>query len=172
VREDAERLTERARRRSSSTSREPPRSRRADRNSSASFAESQAIVLPEPGADLERRLREKLANWRHLLNRNVDAARDVLRILLVDSLRFTPLVEGARRAYAFEGAIALERLVSGVIELPTLWSGVPDGIREGGPRRRTTAARSIGEARLRAITGTGLRKTVGVPDGTRPRVRP
>jgi hypothetical protein len=77
-------------------------------------------------AALERELRnvredaERLADAVERGDRNVDAAREVLRMLLVDSLRFTPLVEGARRAYAFEGAIALERLVSDVIELPTL----------------------------------------------------
>ena len=37
----------------------------------------------------------------------------------------------AARGYAFEGAIALDRLVSGVIELPTAdWRGVPGGIRK------------------------------------------
>ena len=85
------------------------------------LAERQAIVAPEPAAGLERRLRAKLADWRGLLAQNVDAAREVLRVLLVDSLRFTPLVDGARRAYAFEGSIALDRLVAGVIELPTLY---------------------------------------------------
>jgi site-specific DNA recombinase len=83
------------------------------------LAESQTFVVPEPAAGLERRLRQKLADWRGLLEQNVDAARDVLRTLLIDPLRFTPMIEGARRAYAFEGAIALNRLVSGVIELKT-----------------------------------------------------
>ena len=36
------------------------------------------------------------------------------------TLRFTPIVDGRRRAYKFEGPVGLSRLVSGVIELPTL----------------------------------------------------
>ena len=59
---------------------------------------------------------------------------------MVGPLRFTPILEPRRRAYAFEGWIALDRLVQGVIELPlamnaegldanTYWDGVPGGIR-------------------------------------------
>jgi hypothetical protein len=68
---------------------------------------------------LEHRLRAKLANWRALLRRNVAEGRTVLRTLLTGPLRFTPVVEERRRGYAFEGTIALDRLLSGVVELPT-----------------------------------------------------
>jgi hypothetical protein len=68
---------------------------------------------------LEGRLRAKLADWRSLLQRNVSEARDVLRALLVGPLRFTPVADGRRRGYAFEGVIALDRLLAGVVELPT-----------------------------------------------------
>ena len=80
----------------------------------------QTISRPAVGGDLEGRLRAKLADWRGLLTRNVETGRDVLRALLVGPLRFTPIIDERRRAYAFEGAIALHRLVAGVIELPTL----------------------------------------------------
>ena len=78
------------------------------------------IAAPMVAGDLEQRLRVKLADWRELLTRNVESGREVLQALLVSPLRFTPIVEARRRAYAFEGSIGLARLVSGVIELPTL----------------------------------------------------
>jgi len=93
------------------------------------LARARTITAPAVAAGLDRRLRAKLTDWRGLLTRNVDSARDVLRALLVEPLRFTPLTDGRRRAYQFDGVIALDRLVSGVIELPTL-TGVasPSGI--------------------------------------------
>jgi hypothetical protein len=44
--------------------------------------------------------------------------RAVLRALLTEPLRFTAIVEERRRGYAFEGTIALDRLLMGVVELP------------------------------------------------------
>jgi hypothetical protein len=64
-------------------------------------------------------LRAKLADWRNLLRRNVEEGRAVLRALLTEPLRFTPIVEERRRGYLFEGRIALDRLLAGVVELPT-----------------------------------------------------
>jgi site-specific DNA recombinase len=69
---------------------------------------------------LEQRLRAKLADWRGLLMRNVREGRAVLRTLLMGPIRFTPIVEERRRGYAFEGVIALDRLLAGVLELPPL----------------------------------------------------
>ena len=77
-------------------------------------------VAATAGPGLEQRLRAKLADWRGLLTRNVESGRDVLRALLVGPLNFTPVIDARRRGYAFEGAIALDRLVSGVITLPAL----------------------------------------------------
>ena len=68
---------------------------------------------------LETRLRAKLADWRGLLQRNVQEGRAVLRTLLIEPLRFTPVDDGRRRGYTFEGRIALDRLLAGVVELPT-----------------------------------------------------
>ena len=39
--------------------------------------------------------------------------------LLIGPLRFTPVNEERRRGYVFEGLIALDRLIAGVLELPT-----------------------------------------------------
>jgi hypothetical protein len=69
---------------------------------------------------LEQRLGAKLADWRGLLLRNVAEGRAVLRSLLIGPLRFTPIREERRRGSAFEGVIALDRLLAGVVELPTV----------------------------------------------------
>ena len=55
---------------------------------------------------------------RGLLRANVEDGREVLGLLLVDKLRFTPIGDERRRGYQFEGAIALDRLITGVVELP------------------------------------------------------
>ena len=68
---------------------------------------------------MEARLRAKLSDWRGLLRRKVTEARAVLRALLIGPLRFTPVADGRRCGYAFEGAVALDRLLSGVVDLPT-----------------------------------------------------
>jgi hypothetical protein len=46
---------------------------------------------------LERRVRAKLADWRGLLTRNVESGREVLRALLVEPLRFEPVIDGRQR---------------------------------------------------------------------------
>ncbi|MEO7135448.1 MAG: hypothetical protein ABI024_14650 [Vicinamibacterales bacterium] len=71
-------------------------------------------------AKLEGQLWAKLNDWRGLLRLNVAEGRAVLRALLVGPLRFTPIVEERRRGYAFEGTIALDQLLAGVVELPTV----------------------------------------------------
>lgn len=68
---------------------------------------------------LQGRMRRKLADWRGLLQRNVQDGRDVLRALLVGPLKFTPINEERRRGYAFSGTVALDRLLVGVVDLPT-----------------------------------------------------
>ena len=44
----------------------------------------------------------------------------MLRTLLMGPIRFTPIIEERRRGYAFEGTIALDRPLAGVLELPPL----------------------------------------------------
>jgi hypothetical protein len=48
----------------------------------------------------------------------VQDARDVLRALLIGPLRFTPIDEDRRRGYAFSFTISIDKMVSGVLELP------------------------------------------------------
>ena len=101
----------------------------APRDVEGLLAEHQTFATPTAGAGLEQRLRAKLADWRGLLTQNVESGREVLRSLLVGPLRFTPVNEARRVGYAFEGSIALDRLVSGVIELvPRTGVASPKGL--------------------------------------------
>ena len=101
----------------------------APRDVEGLLAEHQTFATPTAGAGLEQRLRAKLADWRGLLTQNVESGREVLRSLLVGPLRFTPVNEARRVGYAFEGSIALDRLVSGVIELvPRTGVASPTGL--------------------------------------------
>ena len=67
---------------------------------------------------LERRLRIKLADWRGLLTRNLSSGREMLRLRLGGPIRFTPVNEERRRGYRFEGTIALDRMISGLVATP------------------------------------------------------
>ena len=79
---------------------------------------------------LERRLHTKLADWCGLLTRNLATGRDVLRLVLAGPIRFTPVSDECRRGYRFEGAIALDRMIGGVLET------YPNGTSPEGPDRR------------------------------------
>jgi hypothetical protein len=94
------------------------------------------IVAPSVSGELEARLRAKLTDWRGLLTRDVASGRDVLRALLVEPFRFTPVIEPARRGYHFTGLVGLDRLVRGVITLEnTRSSGVPNRLQLEPARR-------------------------------------
>ena len=68
------------------------------------------------------------------MTQNVNEAREVLRLLLVEPFRFTPVADGRRRGYAFTGTLALDRIVSGVIDLPTAVCPPVDSARVSVPR--------------------------------------
>ena len=74
-------------------------------------------------AGMEQRIHAKLADWRTLLTRDIEAGRQVLKLLLTAPLRFTPVVDDRRRGYAFTGTIALDRMVAGVVDLPPVSVG-------------------------------------------------
>ena len=65
---------------------------------------------------VERRARQRLADWRGLLSRQVDQARPVLRGLLDGPIRFTPIIEEARRGYAFAGGLYTGAVLFGIVE--------------------------------------------------------
>ena len=74
---------------------------------------------------LERQAQRMLGQWRELLTDDVADARRVLRELLEGPLRFTPLLEGTRRGYRFEGVLTIGGMLGvvgmaspGRIELP------------------------------------------------------
>jgi hypothetical protein len=69
---------------------------------------------------LEQRLRIKLDDWRGLLTRNITTGNAMLRLLLAEPIRFTPLVEERRRAYRFEGRLALDRMIAGLVPSPEI----------------------------------------------------
>jgi hypothetical protein len=48
----------------------------------------------------------------------VDDGREVLRALLEGPLTFAPVQEARCRGYRFEGFVAVEKLVTGVVDLP------------------------------------------------------
>ena len=78
-------------------------------------------------ARLERRLRERAADVRTVLLRQLPQGREVLRALLVDRLTFTPIGAAGIRGYRFVGQAAYGGLLAG-----TAWpttDGGPNGIR-------------------------------------------
>src|SRR5262249_16268779 len=66
-------------------------------------------------ARLEEQLREQLQDWRGLLTKHVGAARQILRKLIPERLRFTPHIDGDRRWYTFEGIGRLEPMLAGMV---------------------------------------------------------
>jgi hypothetical protein len=92
---------------------------RLDARADALRAELAACATPALIIDrtaLERRLHVKLDDWRGLLTRNLTTGRDVLRLVLAGPIRFTPVSDERRRGYRLEGAIALDRMIGGVLE--------------------------------------------------------
>jgi DNA invertase Pin-like site-specific DNA recombinase len=91
---------------------------RQEAHADALRAELATCHAPAPSIDrvaLEQRLRAKLDDWRGLLTRNIGTGNAMLRLLLAGPIRFTPLVEERRRAYRFEGRIALDRMIAGLV---------------------------------------------------------
>jgi hypothetical protein len=63
---------------------------------------------------LEEVLERREQQWRDLLHDDVGDTRRVLRELPDGPLRFTPLVEGSRRGYRFEGRAHDRRDLGGI----------------------------------------------------------
>jgi hypothetical protein len=96
---------------------------RLDGRAEALRAELAACRAPAATIDrsaLEWRLRGKLADWRGLLTRNIATGNAMLRTLLAGPIRFTPVIEERRRGYRFEGRLALDRIVVGLVPVPEL----------------------------------------------------
>jgi hypothetical protein len=69
---------------------------------------------------LERQARERLRDWRSLLQRQVTQARELLREILVAPIRLTPFAIGARKGYRFEGKAAIGGLLRGLVGVPPM----------------------------------------------------
>ncbi len=91
-----------------------------------------AAVADLDAATLRRRLEAALADWRGLLGRHPQQARQILTKVLAGRLVFTPRLDPAsgERAYAFRGEGRLDAILSGVIALPTTLV-TPGGYSEG-----------------------------------------
>jgi hypothetical protein len=68
---------------------------------------------------LETDLRDRLADWRGLLQRHPQEARHIVRTMLVGRLVFTPETIETGPRYRFSGQITLGRVLAGEI-LPRL----------------------------------------------------
>ena len=77
---------------------------------------------------MRRTLAASLNDWRGILERQADHAREALRVLLEGRIAFTPDASAGR--YSFEGRVVVGRLISGAIEAGTFNSGGgPNGVR-------------------------------------------
>lgn len=72
---------------------------------------------------LERQTRGLLADWRGLLGRHVDGAREALTAMLRAPIRFTPILEEARRGYSFRGDVSIGEILAGNVVVTS--GGVP-----------------------------------------------
>lgn len=73
--------------------------------------------MTEQVSRLEKRIEAKCADWLGLLTRKVESGRAVLRALLVEPIRFTPIEDVWRRGDAFTATLALDHIVSGIVDL-------------------------------------------------------
>jgi site-specific DNA recombinase len=76
-------------------------------------------LMTRTPADVEREIRERLADWRAMLRRNVPQGRQVLRKLLTTPLRFDPVGD---RGWAFTGQAALGKMLTGFVDAKSVAS--------------------------------------------------
>jgi site-specific DNA recombinase len=72
---------------------------------------------------MERQARRLLADWRGLLARHGGDARPVLAELLEGPIMFTPIVDGDRRGYRFNGSIGVGEILAETVKVSRV--GVP-----------------------------------------------
>ena len=81
------------------------------------------FTVAADAAQVERRLRARLSDWRGLLRGDVREARQILRALLQDQdkIEFTPVEQGGQRLYRYRGIFNVGALMAGVID-PQAWA--------------------------------------------------
>ena len=77
---------------------------------------ARAVTLSR--AEIDARVRVKLADWQGLLSRHVAQGRQILRKLLEGPIVCTPITEPRRQGYAFRANVSLGQLITGVLDLP------------------------------------------------------
>ena len=78
-------------------------------------ATTAAPTSPKDRRTLERRLREKLMDWRVMLAAETNHARQILEELLLSRLVFTPTTDAGHRCYRMTGTFALGRICSQIL---------------------------------------------------------
>lgn len=105
---------------------------RQRRQELATAAEAPDSVSRAPRVNwrhVERQARQLLADWRGLLAKHAPDARPVLRELLDGPIRFTPIMDGERRGFQFNGAVKTGGFLLGIVRGNE--SGVPGRIAPG-----------------------------------------
>lgn len=107
---------------------------------------------------LEREARQKLADWRRLLTRQVTQGRQLLALVLEAPIVFTPFDEGHARGYRFRGEAAIGGLLGGVVDvLQSLCARGSTAFGDSSPPGRAGCGkRSYCGLRLRASPFRGI----------------
>ena len=115
----------------------------------AANADVNRLSMPSVDPELlERDLLRRLDDWRGLFSRHVPQARQILRKLLPEPLRMTPIGQRVSGYFEFEGDAALGRLLTGSTGHPTSVAS-PPGLAPDAVLR-TLQPVFEGEARRRA----------------------
>ena len=99
-----------------------------------------AVITSVDPKDLERDLKERVADVTAVLGRQTVQASQMLRKILADKIEFEPVGSGRRRSYKFRGALTLAKLVSGEA-FALLAENTPDCGGPNGIRTRVSALR-------------------------------
>jgi site-specific DNA recombinase len=110
----------------------------ADKARKAALAgQLEALALRTPSEMDRARLKARAADVRALLGRHTPQARQMLRRILAEPIRMTPMVEGPRKGFRFEGLLAFDWLLGGAaLRTPragSIAAGTCAGARGPGP---------------------------------------
>jgi len=66
-------------------------------------------------AEMERRLAERVDQWREILGGQVPVARQIVTKLLAEKITFSPEDHDGRRGFRFQATGTVEKLIEGVV---------------------------------------------------------
>ena len=78
-------------------------------------------ITPADLRALEQEIQSRLGNWRSILRRHPQQARQMLSKLVTARMRFTPHVEGEERWYDFAAECTLGSVVGGALHSKQWW---------------------------------------------------